>query len=265
MKTKIIEELSKIEKEKNIQILYACESGSRMWNFASQDSDWDIRFIYLKPIKWYMSIAEKPKDSIEIQKGDLDFAGWELRKSLRLAGKSNPFLHEWFQSDIIYLDNNFKQKFKEILNKFHSPFSMLYHYLHMARGNMKEYLKRETVWLKKYLYVIRPILCCNYIETYKELPPINFNDLCEIVFKFIIKDYMIQSEILKLVENKKQNKEMSYGPKNTILHDFINKEIERLSKKETQEKWPKMICYKDISVLDQFLYQILSQYGFLNK
>ena len=45
----IKEKLSQIEKRENIRILYACESGSRAWGFASPDSDYDVRFIYVRP------------------------------------------------------------------------------------------------------------------------------------------------------------------------------------------------------------------------
>jgi len=90
----IIEKLSEIELDKNIRILYACESGSRAWGFASPDSDYDVRFIYVKPKLDYLSINET-SDIIELPIIDLlDIGGWELRKSLRLFRKSNVVLYE---------------------------------------------------------------------------------------------------------------------------------------------------------------------------
>ena len=48
--TRIIEEikrkLDEIEEKENVTILFAVESGSRAWGFASPDSDFDVRFVY---------------------------------------------------------------------------------------------------------------------------------------------------------------------------------------------------------------------------
>lgn len=97
-------DLKRLEKEKDIKILYAVESGSRAWGFASTDSDWDVRFIYVHRPEWYLSIEDK-RDNMEVMlPNDLDFAGWELRKTLKLFRKSNPPLLEWLRSPLIYLE-----------------------------------------------------------------------------------------------------------------------------------------------------------------
>ncbi len=82
--------LAEIEAQENVRIVYACESGSRAWGFPSSDSDYDVRFIYLHPLEWYLSI-EKRRDVIERPiTGVLDVNGWDLRKALQLFRKSNP-------------------------------------------------------------------------------------------------------------------------------------------------------------------------------
>jgi predicted nucleotidyltransferase len=94
----ILEELKRIEKEEGVRILYACESGSRAWGFPSKDSDYDVRFIYIRPVDWYVSIYDK-RDVIERPISDmLDINGWDLRKALNLFRKSNPPLLEWLKS-----------------------------------------------------------------------------------------------------------------------------------------------------------------------
>lgn len=87
-------QLAFIETEENVRVVYACESGSRAWGFPSADSDYDVRFLYLHPRDWYLSVAEK-RDVIErpISEG-LDLNGWDLRKTLQLFRKSNPPLLE---------------------------------------------------------------------------------------------------------------------------------------------------------------------------
>src|SRR5687768_3819263 len=94
-----------IQTEQNIKIVYACESGSRAWGFPSEDSDYDIRFIYLHPPEWYLSVdLENQSDVFEVPiTGILDISGWDLRKALKLLYKSNPPLLEWLNSPILYL------------------------------------------------------------------------------------------------------------------------------------------------------------------
>ena len=84
MKDKIVENLQKIEAQDDVVIFYACESGSRAWGFPSKDSDYDVRFLYVRPVDWYLSIAEK-RDVIERPLTDqLDINGWVLKKALEL-------------------------------------------------------------------------------------------------------------------------------------------------------------------------------------
>ena len=98
--------IDEIEQSENVTVLYACESGSRAWGFHSQDSDYDVRFIYAHPPDWYLSVdLEKKRDVIERPiLDDLDVSGWDLRKSLQLFRKSNPPLLEWLDSPIVYRD-----------------------------------------------------------------------------------------------------------------------------------------------------------------
>jgi len=100
----ILERLAAIEHTELVHILYACESGSRAWGFASPDSDYDVRFIYVRPRDWYLSIdLERRRDVIERPiEGVLDINGWDLRKALQLMRKSNPPLFEWLHSPLVY-------------------------------------------------------------------------------------------------------------------------------------------------------------------
>lgn len=122
MQSEIMQRLYTIEKENNIKILYAIESGSRGWGFASKDSDYDVRFIYTHPTDWYLSIEDK-KDFIEIPINDLlDINGWDIRKALLQYKKSNPTLMEWLSSPIVYMENySTAQRMRELLPAYFSP------------------------------------------------------------------------------------------------------------------------------------------------
>ena len=144
--TKIKAELSLIEEAESVAILYACESGSRAWGFESDDSDYDVRFIYLRPTRWYLTIQSK-RDVIEKPIDDeLDVCGWDVPKALELLRKSNPPLLEWLQSPIIYSEKStFVERLRDLLDEYYSPMSCMYHYLHMAENNFREYLKDQEV------------------------------------------------------------------------------------------------------------------------
>ena len=90
----IRQKLTEIENRYNVCIFYACESGSRAWGFPSKDSDYDIRFLCLHPLEWYLSIFNKRDVIEEPLANNLDVSGWDIRKALQLYQKSNPPLLE---------------------------------------------------------------------------------------------------------------------------------------------------------------------------
>jgi uncharacterized protein len=170
--------LAEIEQEYDIRILYACESGSRAWGFASPDSDYDVRFVYVHSPEYYLSIDDKT-DVIELDINDLlDINGWDLRKALRLFRGSNAALYEWFQSPIVYQkDENFYDNIMAQFSKYFSLRAGMHHYLSMTRSCYEKELQGQTVRLKKYFYALRPILAALWIAEKQEVPPMDFETL----------------------------------------------------------------------------------------
>jgi len=225
MLQRIQETLTRIEAEHGVRIIYACESGSRGWGFASADSDWDVRFIYCHPQDWYLSITEE-RDVIELPiDALLDVNGWDLRKSLRLMKKSNPVLLEWLSSPIVYREDAVAMAaYRSLALELYQPADCLHHYLHMAKGNFREYLQGEMVWLKKYFYVLRPVLACLWIERKLGVVPMVFDDLVA----GVVQDGELKNSIVKLAELKRSGTEMDKGLRIPVLHSFLEREIERL-------------------------------------
>jgi len=223
---KICESLDQIEKDNQITILYACESGSRAWGFESLDSDYDVRFIYLRPALWYLSVEIK-RDVIELAIDEqLDISGWDLRKALHLMRKSNPPLLEWLQSPIVYHEKkSCVDRIRSIMSECYSPIACFHHYLHMAQGNFREFLQGDEVWTKKYFYILRPVLACIWIEKNFGLVPIEFS----ILVNRIITDDCLKQAILKLIDQKRAGAELKRGPRIPVISDFLDREIQRLS------------------------------------
>ena len=223
MTEEIKKELFKLEQQHNIKILYAVESGSRAWGFASTDSDWDVRYIYIHNLDWYLSIDNNKDSQEKILPNDIDLVGWELKKALRLFRKSNPPMLEWLRSPIVYLQQfSTTELLRELTKEYFNPKSCLHHYLHMAEGNFREYLQKDVVRVKKYFYVLRPILACDWIKQTDTMAPMEFQKLVESQ----VTDEFVKIEIQNLLARKITGEELNEEPKNQILNDFLEQKIE---------------------------------------
>ncbi|KRD61666.1 nucleotidyltransferase [Flavobacterium sp. Root935] len=215
MKEKILQKLKEIEIQKNVEILFAVESGSRAWGFASPDSDYDIRFIYKHKPEYYLSLWEKP-DVIEFMtEDDLDGSGWDLRKSVKLLAKSNAPLIEWLFSPIVYFQNDdFVKQMQKLALECFSPIAVLHHYLGTTK-NFMEVCEIHEVKLKSYFYALRTALAGKWIIENNTFPPIVFTDLLPIAPK------NIQEKILELQEIKVTHDEKYLHRKENLITDFL--------------------------------------------
>ncbi|MFN8344106.1 MAG: nucleotidyltransferase domain-containing protein [Spirosomataceae bacterium] len=223
MTDEIKKELSRLEFQHDIKILYAVESGSRAWGFASTDSDWDVRYIYIHRLDWYLKIDDKKDSQEEILPNDIDLAGWELKKALRLFRKSNPPMLEWLRSPIVYLQQfSTADRLRDLTKEYFNPKSCLHHYLHMAEGNYREYLQKDRVRVKKYFYVLRPILACDWIKQTNTMAPMEFHQLLDSQ----VTDHTVKTEIQNLLTRKMAGDELNEEPKIQILNDFLETKIQ---------------------------------------
>ncbi len=223
MRDRILRELAVIECEEDVRVLYACESGSRAWGFASPESDYDPRFFHVHRPEWY---GVRRRDVIERPvTGNLDIAGWDLRKTLQLYRKSNPPLLEWLHSPIVYIDRyGLAARLRALLPEYYSPSACRYHYLHMASGNFRRYLEGETVAWKKYLYVLRPLLAVRWIDEGRGVTPMEFARLVENT----VGDPAVKRAIGDLLRRKRSGEGPERGPHIPEIMAFIQSEMERL-------------------------------------
>lgn len=223
----IPQRLAALEERERVRVLYACESGSRAWGFASTDSDYDVRFLYIRRPDWYMSInVNKRRDVIEEPIADqLDVNGWDLMKALILYRNSNPPLFEWLGSPIVYLDRmDLAQRLRELAPAYYSPKAAGYHYLSMARNTWKAYLRSETVRAKKYFYALRPLLAVRWLERGLGVVPTEFATLVGRV----VEEPPLREAIAELIDRKRAGTELGEEPRHPVLHPFIEEELNRL-------------------------------------
>ena len=230
----IPEKLAEIEKRENVRILHCVESGSRAWGFASPDSDFDVRFIYVRPKDFYLRL-DKTRDVIEWQLDEvLDINGWDLQKALVLLHKSNPTLFEWNNSPIVYKTTPEWKAISDIISHYFQQKSGLYHYLSTAKSNYREYLHGETVRLKKYFYVLRPLLACRWILEKQTPPPMLFTELADACL-----DKTLVPAVNELLRLKMNTPELGEGKRIDIINDYLDAsiaEIEELLKDYTSDE-----------------------------
>lgn len=257
MKSLIRKLLKQIEKEKGIKILFAVENGSRAWRMESKNSDYDVRFIFKRPLKEYLTI--NPSDPVITKSYDkhgkpmgqegcvIDIEGFDIFKFGKMLASSNPTIIEWLTSDIVYLGTKSRIFTSYAKNQF-KQISLYYHYGSMCRQNYLKYIKtRNNVTYKKYLYAMRGLINALYVKEFNKVPPIVFNEAVNKVDA----PWHIKTKLMEVINMKKSGKEKDIedvipqfdnyiekfiktmqeeAPNNTprqTVHD-INKEIQRL-------------------------------------
>lgn len=231
MKTGIITLLNKIEMAHGVKIIHAVESGSRVWGFDSPNSDYDVRFIYTRPINWYLGVFER-RDVIELPiDGLLDVNGWDLKKALFLISKSNPVLHEWLNSPVVYkTKQNLHGKLHALAADYFNAKSAIYHYLNLASGNYHSYIRgKEQVELKKYLYVVRALLSCVWIEKNTSMPPVEFNRLLSASDLTQPSNVFAYNNINYLIAGKRSDTELGTGPTLPLLNVWIAEQLDHFT------------------------------------
>lgn len=220
MNDKIQNKLKQIELEKGVEILYAVESGSRAWGFASPDSDYDIRFIYKHDLDYYLSLWEQT-DVIEFMtEDDLDSSGWDLRKTVKLLAKSNAPLLEWIYSPVVYYENEaFMNQMRALAKDCFSPVACLHHYL----GTTKNFMlvcEQEEVKLKSYFYALRTALAGKWIIENNTFPPVAFMELLPIA------PQNIKEKVKQLMQIKASQDESYLHPKEVLITDFLKEMVQ---------------------------------------
>jgi predicted nucleotidyltransferase len=234
------------EDERDVRILYAVESGSRAWGLDAADSDFDVRGFYMHPPEWYLHLDARRDEEIRFEQCDtgelvIDVQLWDIYKMLALLQKKNPPLIEWLHSAIVY-QNLLPHPIFASLRAFAtsevgSP-SIFYHYRQMALGNYKKYIvtpsqQDKEVGLKRYLYVLRPLLCLLHIEMLGSWPPQNFEALLSSVQNHVETPVTLRvaEQIREIVAKKREGGEWKADQPLPDLNAWIEAELEQYAQK----------------------------------
>ncbi|MDO8628430.1 MAG: nucleotidyltransferase domain-containing protein [Nanoarchaeota archaeon] len=235
---KIIQKLCKqLEKEQKIKILFAIENGSRAWRMSSNDSDYDVRFIYTRPVKDYLQINHladvierkyDAKGKIVHDHAIIDMSGFDVLKFAKMLSSSNPTVIEWLTTDIIYYGKQ-NSIFKHHAEKNYSKQALYHHYKSMCRNNYLKYLKSGSdITYKRYLYCFRGLINAKWVAHKKGLPPIQFTTTLQEAQDIIPKNIIQRlQEIIKLKIARKEKDIINKIPvMDTYIEDFLKNDDE---------------------------------------
>lgn len=231
--------LSAIEAEEGVRVLMAVESGSRAWGFPSPDSDYDIRFIYVRSRDWYLSLSPG-RDVIERPIVDeIDLNGWDIRKAFGLLLKSNAVVSEWIESPIRYRpDDPFMARFAALADAMLDARALAHHYARLGRTAADRWLDDgDDVPVKKYFYALRPALAIRVLRRHPDRrPPMNLQALVALAD---LTDEA-RAAINDLVAAKARTNERSNGTREPLLDALIADELVRateLAARAPSQQW----------------------------
>ncbi|EHO06415.1 nucleotidyltransferase domain-containing protein [Myroides odoratimimus] len=225
MKEIILKKIKEIEESHNIEVLYGCESGSRAWGFASEDSDYDVRLVYKQKIDNYLSVVDT-SDFIDMPIDEVwDFNAWDIKKVLVLLIKSNITVFEWLQSPIVYKEaEGFKAALWALSQDYYCQQTHTHHYLGLAKKMLLEH-KGEQVKYKTLFYILRALLSAKWNVEFNKIAPMEFKPLLQVV-----NDDELIAHILLLIKEKEGLTEKDWYTWDVRLKNYVNNLYESLSK-----------------------------------
>lgn len=178
LRLRVHRELGAIERQESVRILLAVESGSRAWGFPSCESDYDVRFLYIRPVQGYLTVTP-PRDVIEWPiDAILDVSGWDLRKALQLMLRSNAVLIEWLTSPVRYRSWDGADQLLALARSAANLGALAYHYQHQIQRSLQTVSDSgDSARLKSYCYALRSALAIAWIRQRGEAPPMDIGAL----------------------------------------------------------------------------------------
>lgn len=254
----IINTLQKLEEENNIKILFAIENGSRAWHMESANSDYDVRFVFYRPLTNYISLAPQ-NDVINAAFDDklipctahdslLDMSGFDVLKFAKLLRKSNPTVIEWLFSDIVYY-GQVPDELKDYATHNFIAEALFHHYRSMAVNQYQEMQRLQKFCGKTYLYTLRGLLNAFYVINYKKIPELDFIRTVEICRTEL--GETLYQKILKLIADKRLGLEKDGIGIQPEFEDFINRFLNRFEKISSDKQ------IDEITTLDSYIQSLL--------
>ncbi|MFA6117062.1 MAG: nucleotidyltransferase domain-containing protein [Sphingomonas sp.] len=246
--------LEAIVHDDRVAMPLAIESGSRAWGFASPDSDYDCRFLFVRRRQDYLTLWPQ-RDVIETPlDGLLDVNGWDVAKALRLIVKGNAVAIEWLRSPIVYRGD---PTFRDALLAFadaHAPLQLVRrHYLHLGMQQWKRANDQDGVAIKRLFYILRPAAVLRWMRYHPTAtPPMHFPTLiaeCE-------PPAQVRAIIADLIARKAETRELGLAPMPAEIEAFVEGEY------AIAEAEPKgVVDARSHAAADAIFYEMLERFA----
>jgi uncharacterized protein len=251
MRDIIINKLEEIEQQNNIKLLFACESGSRGWGFPSPDSDYDVRFMYVRPVRFYLSVVDRRYDIHFPITDELDVYGWDIRKVLQLVRKSNTTPFEWLQSPVIYKEQEgFKESLFALCQHYFSRRANIHHYLGIAKSSLESIAEDGEMRIKKLFYVLRPLLAAKWCLEKNSIAPMTIEPLMTLL------PPALQKQVQELITLKAGASESFPVNIDNELRTYVENEFAATSEASTSIPRDQF----DADMLDDFFVKTITAY-----
>jgi predicted nucleotidyltransferase len=218
--------LDSIAAQQRVFLPLAIESGSRAWGFASPDSDYDCRFVFVRRAIDHIT-PWTARDVIELPLEDeLDANGWDLRKALQLLLKGNAVIVEWLRSPVIYRGQAwFRDAFLEFGRHAASREAICRHYLHLGERQRRVYFgDGSSIPQKKIFYALRPAAALRWLRMHpaEAIPPMHFPTLMEECDP----PAELREEVTDLMRRKAVSRELGAAPLSPAVAGFVDSEFD---------------------------------------
>ena len=244
---KILKTLKEIEKENNVEIIFAADTGSRTLGYSNENSDYDIRFIYIQKSEKYFKLIEEI-DMIQRKELNMDFLGFDFKKTLNLLKDSNVQIWQWLYSSKIYVASDYSEEIKKLSKEYFELKKFYHQYAGIISNNYKRKIKNQKEIKSKY-YIIELVRIASILKIEKEFK-YDFSEGAEESYKNLPEN--ISKKLKLMVSERKEGKE-------TVVSDEeLNKYIELIIK-DLQKKADKTAAIdKNIEKINRFFYDIIS-------
>ena len=258
MKEKITNLLKEIENNYNIKILFGIENGSRSWNMASKDSDYDVRFVFYRKMEDYLLLDKKEEviniafdENLKVCRTEgslIDMCGFDIYKYSKLLLSSNPTTLEWLNSKIVYYGNN-DISLREYMNNNFSPEKLYMHYYSLFKNNYREFVQlAKMITYKKYLYSMRGLLNAKYVLHFDKIPPLDFTQTVKDLENVLSKD--VYNKIFEVIEIKSNGLEKDKIKNIKEFDVYFDDELKKFNVNFKKRR-------PDIKIFDEFILKTL--------